>query len=323
MKKHYIIYSILIVSVLTACGNKQATDNLTGNQGKVKQETVAVAPKLAGRILEIFVKEGQSVKAGDTLALLDIPELSSKLQQASGAIESAEGQLSLAVNGATAEQVQQVQGQIDAAAAQLDFANETNRRMKNMFDDSLISAQQYDEVHSKYLAAKAQLAALQARKTEIVKGTRPETIQAARGQVERAVGAKNEVLQAQKEIYLTAPADMVIESITLKKGELALPGYTLFNGYQLEGTCFRFTIPESKINGYQVNQSLIVKVPYTPKTIPVTVASIKQLPRYAENTSTAPDYQLGEGLFEIKLVPVNARDAEGLFANSTVLLANK
>jgi HlyD family secretion protein len=323
MKKHYIIYSILIVSVLTACGNKQATDNLTGNQGKVKQETVAVAPKLAGRILEIFVKEGQSVKAGDTLALLDIPELSSKLQQASGAIESAEGQLSLAVNGATTEQVQQVQGQIDAAAAQLDFANETNRRMKNMFDDSLISAQQYDEVHSKYLAAKAQLAALQARKTEIVKGTRPETIQAARGQVERAVGAKNEVLQAQKEIYLTAPADMVIESITLKKGELALPGYTLFNGYQLGGTCFRFTIPESKINGYQVNQSLIVKVPYTPKTIPVTVASIKQLPRYAENTSTAPDYQLGEGLFEIKLVPVNARDAEGLFANSTVLLANK
>jgi HlyD family secretion protein len=323
MKKQCFIYFLGIAAVLTACRDKQATTDSTSNQGKVKQETVAVAPKLAGRILEIFVKEGQSVNAGDTLALLDIPELSSKLQQASGAIESAEGQLSLAVNGASAEQVQQVQGQIDAATAQLDFANESNRRMKNMFDDSLISAQQYDEVHSKYLAAKAQLAALQARKTEIVKGTRPETIQSARGQVERAVGAKNEVLQAQKEIYLTAPADMVIESITLKKGELALPGYTLFNGYQLEGTYFRFTIPESKINGYQVNQSLQVTVPFTHKVIPVTVASIKQLPRYAENTSTAPNYQLGEGLFEIKLVPVNTKEAEGLFANSTVLLADK
>jgi HlyD family secretion protein len=135
--------------------------------------------------------------------------------------------------------------------------------------------------------------------------------------------AKNEIVQAQKEIYLMAPADMVIESITLKKGELALPGYTLFNGYQLAGTCFRFTIPESKINSYQVNQPLLVKVPFTQKTIRVTVASIKQLPRYADNTSAAPNYQLGEGLFEVKLLPVNTSEAEGLFANSTVLLEEK
>ncbi len=323
MRKQYFVYFILLAFGITACQDRKTAGLNSNLQGKVKQETIAVAPKLAGRIQDIFVMEGQAVKAGDTLALLDIPELGSRLQQASGAIETAEGQLSLAVNGASAEQVQQVQGQVDAAMAQLDFANETNRRMKSMFDDSLISAQQYDEVHSKWLSAKAQLAALQARKEELVKGTRRETIQAARGQVERAVGAKNEIVQAQKEIYLMAPADMVIESITLKKGELALPGYTLFNGYQLAGTCFRFTIPESKINSYQVNQPLLVKVPFTQKTIRVTVASIKQLPRYADNTSAAPNYQLGEGLFEVKLLPVNTSEAEGLFANSTVLLEEK
>lgn len=323
MKKQIFVYAILVVVVLPACRQGNTAVLNTGYQGKVKQETIAVAPKLAGRIQDIFVKEGQAVKAGDTLAFLDIPELGTRLQQASGAIETAEGQLGLALNGASDEQLLQVQGQVDAAMAQLNFANETNRRMKNMFDDSLISAQQYDEVHSKWLAAKAQLETLQARKAELEKGTRPETIQAARGQVERAVGAKNEVIQAQKEIYLTAPVDMVIESITLKKGELALPGYTLFTGYQMAGTSFRFTIPESKINKYQVNQSLLVKVPFTPKIINVTVASIKQLPRYAENTSTAPNYQLGEGLFELKLIPVNPGQAEGLFANATVLLEEK
>lgn len=323
MRKIYFVYAMLLLVLFTACGDRQQGKNKAGIQGKVKQETIAVAPKLAGRILEIRVREGQSVKAGDTLALLDVPELQAKLQQAAGAIESAEGQFTLAVNGATPEQLQQVQAQIDAAAAQLDFAGETHRRMKNMFADSLISAQQFDEVQSKWRAAQAQLNALQAKKSELLKGTRPETIRSARGQVERAEGAKNELLQAQQETCIIAPADMVIESITLKKGELALPGYALFNGYQLEGTCFRFTIAESMIGNYQLNQSLQVKLPFTQKTIPVTVAAIKQLPRYAENTSTAPNYQIGEGLFELRLIPVEAKDAEGLFTNATVLLVEK
>jgi len=319
--KIHFAYAMLLLFLFTACGEGQQGKNKAGIQGKVKQETIAVAPKLAGRILDIRVREGQSVNAGDTLALLDVPELRSKLQQAEGAIEAAEGQFSLAVNGATTEQLQQVQAQIDAAAAQLDFAGETHRRMKNMYADSLISAQQFDEVVSKWRAAQAQLTALQAKRSELLKGTRPETIRSAHGQVERAEGAKNELLQARQETWIIAPAAMMIESITLKKGELALPGYTLFNGYQLEGTCFRFSIAESKINSYKINQSLTVKLPYTGKTIPVIVAGIKQLPRYADNTSTAPNYQLGEGLFEMKLVPVNARDAAGLFANSTVVLA--
>ena len=313
----------LMVLSLVSCGEKKTTEGSIENQGKVKQETVSVVPKIAGRILQINVSEGQAVHQGDTLAVLDVPEISSKLQQAEGAIESAQGQLNLVLNGATSEQVAQVQGQIDAANAQLQFAEESYQRMSNMYADSLVSAQQYDEVRSKYKAAQAQVRALQARKTEVQKGARPENIQAARGQVDRAVGAKNEVLQAQKERYIIAPADMVIESITLKQGELATPGYTIFNGFQTNTTYFRFTVSESKINAYQVNQPVTVKIPYTNKTIAAKVVSVKQLPKYADNTSTSPNYKLGESIFELKVVPLNLNDAAGLYANSTVLLETK
>lgn len=314
----------LFISTLLSC-NGRDTDQASDieNQGKVKQETVAVVPKVAGRVIQINVSEGQSVHQGDTLAILDIPEISAKLQQAEGAIEAAQGQLNLAVNGASTEQLTQVQGQLDAADAQLQFAEESYRRMGNMFADSLVSAQQYDEVTSKYKAAQAQVKALQARKKELEKGTRPENIQAARGQVQRAVGAKNEVLQAQKERYIIAPADMVIESITLKPGELATPGYTLFNGFQTGTTFFRFTVSESKVNAFQVNQDVTVKVPFTNKTIHAKIVSVRQLPKYAENTSTSPNYTLGESIFELKVVPVNRQDGAGLYANSTVLLEKK
>lgn len=316
-----ILQPFIALSILwTSCGVDTSSENKIENQGKVKQETVSVVPKVAGRILQILVTEGQTVQKGDTLAVLDVPEISSKLQQAEGAIISAQGQLNLALNGATGEQVDQVQGQIDAAAAQLQFAEESYRRMSNMFEDSLISAQQFDEVRSKYKAAQAQVRALEAKKKEVQKGARPENIQAARGQVERALGAKNEVMQAEKERYIIAPSDMRIESITLKQGELATPGYTIFNGFQTGSTYFRFTVNESKVNAFQVNQSVMVTVPFTKKSIEAKVISVKQLPRYAENTSTSPNYQLGESIFELKVVPLKAADAEGLYANSTVLL---
>lgn len=323
MKKSFQIFPAFLIILFTASCNNNKPEQSVENQGKVKQETVAVAPKIAGRILEVKVSEGQQVHKGDTLAILDVPEIASKLQQAEGAIESAQGQFSLAVNGATSEQLAQLQGQLDVATAQLQFAEQSFHRMKNMYQDSLVPAQQFDEVQSKYKAAQAQVQALQAKKLEVVKGTRPETITAARGQVERALGAKNEVLQADKERFIIAPADMTIESITLKNGELATPGYPIFNGYQTSTTYFRFTISESKINAYQVGQTLTVNVPHTNKVMTGKIASVKQLPRYADNTSTSPNYKIGESIFELKVVPVNEADAAGLYANSTVLLDTK
>jgi HlyD family secretion protein len=308
--------------LLAACGRREKPEDIQ-NQGKVKQETVAVAPKIAGRIFSIKVSEGQAVHKGDTLAVLDVPEISSKLQQAEGAIESAQGQLSLALNGATPEQLQQVEGQIEAAQAQLLFAEQSYQRMSSMYADSLVPAQQFDEVRSKYRAAQAQLKALEGRRQEVRNGARPENIQAARGQVERALGVRAEVLQAGRERYIIAPADMVIESIALKEGELATPGYTIFNGYQTATTYFRFTVSESRVNAYIVNRPVTVKVPHTDKTIAAKVVSVKQLPKYAENTSTAPNYKLGESIFELKVVPQNMTDASGLYANSTVLLEEK
>ena len=76
--KTYIVKSLFIASALSlvACKNDNP-DQLT--EGKTKKEIVSFAPKVTGRILKIFVEEGQTVKAGDTLAMLDVPEVSAKI----------------------------------------------------------------------------------------------------------------------------------------------------------------------------------------------------------------------------------------------------
>ena len=299
-------YKTLILSFFTlllfqSCNHEK----ITPNRGKVKFETIAVSSKIPGRIHAIYVEEGQTVSKGDTLALINIPEVNAKMLQAEGAIKAAQGQLNMAFNGATSEQFSQINGQLEAGKAQLEFAKESYGRLKNMYKDSLVSQQQFDEVKMKLNMAKAQVASLEAKRDEVKKGTRSEQIEQAKGQLERALGAKEEVLSASNEQYLIAPAAMSIETISLEEGELLTPGFTLFNGYKTDSVYFRFTIPESKIYDYEVGQELTLINPYTKIETKAKIVAIKQLAQYADITSTAPLYQLSESIYELKIVPTS------------------
>ncbi|HLV40372.1 HlyD family secretion protein [Xanthomarina sp.] len=311
-----ILFSLASLLVLSSCNN----DKITTERGKVKFETIALSSKIGGRISDIYVTEGQDVKKGDTLAYIDIPEVLAKMMQAEGAITSAQGQLNLAYNGATSEQLSQIEQQLISGKAQLEFAKESYNRMNNMYKDSLISKQQFDEVKMKLSMAQAQVDALAAKQLEVQKGARIEQIEQAQGQLDRALGAKQEVTSAYNEKYLIAPADMSIETISLEKGELLTPGYALFNGYKKSSVYFRFTIPESKIYNYKPGQSLIVVNPYTKEEIQAKIMAINQLAQYANITSTAPLYSLDESIYELKVVPTSHVEDMTFYLNATVLI---
>src|SRR5690554_5665092 len=271
-----IVLGLVALLSLSSCSN----DKITTERGKVKFETIALSSKLGGRISKIYVTEGQEVKKGDTLAYIDIPEVTAKMMQAEGAITSAQGQLNMAINGATSEQLSQIDQKLNSGKAQLEFAKESFRRLENMYKDSLVTKQQFDEVKMKLTMAQAQVDALEAQQTEVRKGARAEQIEQAQGQLDRALGAKEEVTSAIDEKYLIAPADMSIETISLKEGELLTPGYSLFNGYKKSSVYFQFTIPESKIYDFKPNQSLTLVNPYTKEEIPAKIIAINQLAQY-------------------------------------------
>lgn len=314
--KVIMISSVLFLSV-SACNSEE---KITSNRGKVKFETISVSGKLAGRVSKIYVEEGQQVMKGDTLAFIDVPEVMAKMMQAEGAIMAAEGQLDMAFNGATTEQLNQVEQKLKSAEAQLEYAQESFGRLEGMYKDSLVSQQQFDEVKMKLTMAKAQVDAVEAKKQEVVKGARSEQINQAKGQLGRALGAKEEVTVASNEKYLIAPDDMSIETISLKEGELLTPGYTMFNGYKKSSLYYRFTIPESKIYDFKVGQELTLTNPYTKEDYPARIGVIKQLAHYADITSTSPLYELDESIYELKILPVGNIDEHSIYLNSTVLI---
>lgn len=319
--KHKFLFAITISSLLAACAPQPTNTKPAGIEGRTKRETISVSSKISGRVLKIFVSEGDVVKRGDTLALLDLPEVESRLQQAQGAFYSADAQYQMSLNGATDNQIKQLEAKQAGFKEQFDFAKTSFDRVKNMYADSLIPRQKYDEAYAKYTGAKAQLDAVNAELDEAKRGVRVENKQAAYGQKERAQGAVKEASIALSERYVIAPEDMSIETIALHTGELAIAGYTLFSGYISNTTYFRFTVPESSINEFKVGDEATILLPFmNNKTIAGKVLTIKQLNRYAEVSTAFPTYEMGESIYELKIAPVDVADASTLLANSTAIL---
>lgn len=316
--KNLITFLSFIV-LLSSCSNKK----IEGIQGKAKRDALTIASKYAGRIVATYVEEGEIVEKGDTLALLYVPEIEAKLEQANGGVETAKAQYEMALNGATNDQLAQISAKLDAVTEQYTFAEKSYKRINAMHLDSLVSDQKYDEVYMKYQGAKAQYEGVLAQYNEIKKGVRNEKVRMALGTFERAKGALKEANIAYEERFVIAPQYMTIETIALKNGELALPGYGIITGYLLNSTYFRFTISESKIAAYKINEVYNIHTPFSKSNFEGKLISVKQLTNYADVTSAFPDYQLGEATYELKLIPTDQEKADELYSNMTVLLQEK
>lgn len=79
------LYGILSLFIFVSCTNQVKEKPI---EGKVEREQVTVVTKVPGKIAKLLVEEGDFVHAGDTLAILSIPEVDAKEEQAKGALQS-------------------------------------------------------------------------------------------------------------------------------------------------------------------------------------------------------------------------------------------
>lgn len=315
MKKISLFISGAIL--LIGCNQKSKEKII---QGKTEMEEIAITGKIAGRISYVFVKEGDFVRKGDTLAVLDIPEIDAKKSQAAGAVEAASAQYQMTVKGATDNQLTQLRAKKSALEEQFAYAQKSVDRLKNMVQDSLIPQQTYDEAYAKYQGAKAQLEAVNAEIADVEHGVRVEQRKMALGQKNRALGAMQEVNVAENERYILSPEDMTVETITLKQGELALPGYTLFKGTLPGTTYFRFTLPENELGKIRKDMEINIHLVYDNRDIACKINRVKQLPSYANIATAYPDYDMQQSLFEIQAVPLQTSDVKDIFQKTTVTI---
>jgi HlyD family secretion protein len=289
-------------------------------QGQVEATEVRVSGKVPGRILEIRVKEGDKVRKGDTLAVLDSPEIMAKLEQAQAVQDAAQAQNSKALKGAREEQIASAYALWQKAKAGLDIAGKSYQRIQNLFDQGVVSAQKRDEAEANYEAMKATEKAALSQYQMAKNGAEKEDKLATAALVNQAKGAVNEVESYIHETFLLAPMDGEISEIFPKEGELAGTGAPVMNVMDKTNSWVVFNVREDLLKGMTVGSALKGYIPALDKEISLTVYYLKDMGAYASWKATKTNGQYDLKTFEVKARPESY--IEGLYPGMSVIVKN-
>ena len=162
-------------------------------QGQADADQVRISSKVPGRIESLLVEEGQTVRQGDTLGRLYIPDIEAKKAQAAAALSAAQAQNKKAQKGARSEQITAAYQVWQKAVAGLEIAEKSYRRMENLFGEGVVTAQKRDEALANYKAMQASERAARSQYDMAVNGAERADREAASAPVERAHGAMSEI----------------------------------------------------------------------------------------------------------------------------------
>ena len=252
-------------------------------QGQMEVEEYRVSGKVPGRILELRVKEGDIVKAGDTLAIIEAPEVEAKMVQAAAQL-------------------------LEQAKAGLEIAEKSYNRMKVLFEEEVVSAQKFDEAEALYKSAQAQMKAAQSHYEMAVNGARQEERRAAAATAGQARGAVQEVEGYVRETVQIAQMDGEVTDVYPKVGELVGTGTPIMSIAVMDDQWATFNIREDLLKDIKVGEEITVRIPAIDKEAKMKVTSMKDKGSFAVWKATKASGQYDQKTFEVKARPIEKID---------------
>jgi len=236
--------------------------------------------KLLGTIEDIRVREGDRVKRGDTLLIIDQRQVKAGVRQAEAGLSEAKEARAAAISGS------------NAAKAEEELTLTTYKRYLTLKEKKLVSVQAFDEVEARHRQAKAA-----SKKAEAM-------VDAATARVKQADASLSVVQVTEKDAVITAPHDGIISGKLVDKGDLAKPGSPLLVLETTRGFCVDMILPETYIDYVQARQKVTVKVP-----------ALKTGPLEGNVCTIVPSADQKSRSFLVKInIPIDLTVRSGMFA---------
>ncbi|MBO4530632.1 MAG: efflux RND transporter periplasmic adaptor subunit [Paludibacteraceae bacterium] len=307
---------VLIITLIGVFSMKSGEEII---QGEVEYTELRISGKLPARIDKFLVKEGAYVKEGDSLVILDSPEIEAKMKQARAAEKAASALNQKANKGASEEQIKAAYEMWQKAQAGLEVAQKTYERVQSLYEKEVVPAQKRDEAEANYKAMQATEQAAKSQYEMAVKGASEEEKDAALAQLNRAKGAVAEVRSYMSETILTSPISGKIAEIFPQRGELVGSGAPIMNIIDTADVWVTFNIREADYSRFMEGTTFNAIIPALEnKEVVLTVSSVKDLGSFAAWKATKVTGEFDSKTFEIKAVP-NDR-IEGLIGGMSVII---
>ena len=297
------IVGISLIGILTMSRNHVVL------QGQIEATEIRISGKLPGRVDTFLVIEGQAVRRGDTLVGISSPEAWAKLQQAHAMENVAKYQNEKIDEGTRLQIIRTAEELWNKSKTDLQLAETTYKRIRALYQDSVVSAQRYDEAEALYKVAKAAERASHQQYLLAKAGAQKQDKESARAMVDVAQGSVDEVQSVLRDAWLTAPTSGEIATIYAQCGELVGTGTPIMNLVVLDDCHVVMNVREDYLPHFPMGETFTGKVPALgDKPMAFRVNYISPLGSFATWKSSGKGTPYDLRTFEIHALPTEHVD---------------
>ena len=281
-------------------------------EGQVEGTTVRVSGKLPGRVVDLYVQEGDTVEAGDTLVHIHSSFVDAQLDQAKAMEAVAQAQNRKVDQGTRSQIINAARDLVTQAEVAVNITKKTYDRMENLFKEGVVTEQKRDEAQAAYNAAVAQKAAAESQYQLALAGAQKEDKESAAAMVSASEASVSQVESLLEDSYLVAPCSGTVDQIFPEVGELVALGAPIMNILKNERHVV-FNVKEELLPDFEMGSEFKVAMPaMNNKEVTLKVFYIRDMGNYATWRATKNVGDYDSRTFEIKARPVEETKSIGL-----------
>ncbi len=270
-------------------------------EGQADATSIRISGKLPGRVADIYVSEGDMVKAGDTLVHIHSSLAEAQLMRAEGMETVARTQDRKVDAGTRVQIINAAADLVTQAEAAVTITKKTYDRLQNLFNEGVVSEQKRDEAKAAYDAAVAGRDAARSQLELAKAGAQKEDKESAAAMINVAKGGVAEVQSLLEDQYLVAPCDGQIDQIYPEVSELVMLGAPIMNLLKTDDKWVTFNVREDLLNDMPLGGEIEVMIPaLDKKKVKAKIYYSRDLGSYATWQATKSTGQWDSKTFEIK-----------------------
>src|SRR6202522_2528039 len=250
-----------VTKVATGKAVRQDLTSIVNGTGQIKPKTyVNIGATAFGRITHLYVKEGDHVKAGATLATVESVQPQATVEAQQATIAAANTDITSFLAAEKTAEANSAEGKADLEQKKLDYG-----RAESLYNDKLIAKQDYDAKKAAYDMAVATLAQRQATLAQALAQTDSQ-----RGHMNQAVASQRANFDALDKTISRAPFDGLVTNVPVREGETVVlgiqnaEGSTLMTLADMSVITAEVKVDETDIVNVELNQPVDVTVDALP-----------------------------------------------------------
>lgn len=257
--------------------------------GYIEADVTSVASPVAGNVAVMDVKEGQPVKRGDHLYVLESNREQAQLAEAEARKAQAEFQSRNISKGAREAELDTIRAKLRYAKAAWAQAQSQLAKTETLVKKGFVAEAQLDVDRTNVQLAYEQVEEARASLKAAKEGGRTDEKSAAAAQADAAEASVNQVRWLLQQKQINSPIDSIVQEIFIREGEFAQSGMTVLTLLRKDSLRVRFFVPTELRPRFLPGSKFMVEVSGCAKPVSAQITRVSPRPEYTNPLMFGPE----------------------------------